>query len=151
MMNELFNFQWIPIKSKIEIVHQELFSEKAWDYLFYRGELNQNEINQIRCIEPCRACYTSWFDIPLTLFDKYKLSDLISSNFITEEQIVKNNLAQISGIGDFKIYKTRLGFSANYARVFCNNCKTNHLLILGLGETQPGLYAGHLQGVWKIA
>lgn len=142
-------FQILQINQKIEILNQELLSANAWENMFYRGQFD-HEVDKVKCIEPCRSCYVNWFEIPFNTFDKYRLDNLVNANYLFDEEIEKLKLSIIVKFGGMKMYKTVMNFSANYTAVLCENCQTKHLLIMGLGETQPGLYAGHLQGVWKI-
>ena len=69
---------------------------------------------------------------------------------ISNQIINEYRLAKISGGPGRYFYQTNLECSANYVLVKCNKCKTQHLLILGVTETQPTLYGGQLQGIWSV-
>ena len=148
--DNIFNFVIIPVDKKLEIWNSELYSAGRWDNIFYRGQLSQNEIDNIRCIDPCRNCYQSWFNIPLIDFEKNKLKQLVKENYLTNEIIKEKGIAEIEEFGHDFYYKIKLEASANYIQVKCKTCNTKHFLVLGITETQPGLYGGQLHGVWRI-
>lgn len=77
--DDIFNFEIIPVDKRLEILNSELYSTGRWDNLFYRGQFLQNEIKNIRCIDPCRNCYQSWLNIPFTTFDKMTLINLLKT------------------------------------------------------------------------
>lgn len=149
-IENIFNFEIIPVDKKLEIWNCELYSSERWDHLFYRGEFSQNELNKIRCIDPCRNCYNSWFNISFEEFDKNKLKQLINDKYLSNEQIIESKIAEIVTFGQDYFYKTKLDAPANYVQVKCKSCNTIHFMVLGITETQPGLYGGQLQGVWRI-
>lgn len=151
MVDNIFNFDYVSIDKPINIGHLELLATNTWDYLFYRGQFFQHEIEHIRCIVPCPNCYLSHFNIGFSQFESNKVSDLVKNGFLSESLIKEKKLCIIKKIftGE-NFYTTLLDCPANYAAVQCNQCKTKHLIILGLTETQPGLYAGQLHGIWKM-
>ena len=147
-MTEIFNSEIIPVETELNIWNTELISTDKWDNLFYRGGMCS--VDKIRCISPCRSCYESWFDVRYIDFHKNKIADLVLEGFLTNEIIEENKLANRRSLGDRFIYDTVLGCTANYVQVKCKNCDTKHLMVLGITETQPGLYGGQLQGMWRI-
>jgi hypothetical protein len=149
-LDNIFNFEIIPVDRKLEIWNSELYSAGRWDNLFYRGQFLQNELNYIRCIDPCRNCYKSFFNISFLDFNKNELRQLVKDNYLTNEIIKEKGLAQISELGQEFIYDIKIEATANYVQVKCKSCNTKHFLVLGITETQPGLYGGQLHGVWRI-
>lgn len=148
--DNIFNFEIIPVDSKLEIWNSELNSTGRWDNLFYRGEFSQDVLESIRCITPCRNCYQSWFNISFFDFNKNDLKQLVKDNFLTNEIIKEKGIAEISEFGEEYYYKIKLEGAANYVQVNCKTCNTKHFLVLGIVETQPGLYGGQLHGVWRV-
>lgn len=146
----MFKFSILPILGKLEIWNTELVSKDRWDNLFYRGQFLDSELEQIRCITPCKNCYLSWFNISFYDFEKNKLSQLVLDGFLTNEQINESGIADISEFDSKFYYKTKIKASANYVQVKCKNCEAKYLLVLGITETQPALYGGQLQGMWRI-
>lgn len=147
----IFNFEIVPVDKKLDIWNHELLSNDRWDNLFYRGQFFEKEIDMIRCITPCRNCYHSWFNITYLDFYKNSLQQLVKDNYLTNEIIKEKGIAEISDFGkDAYYYKIKLEASAEYVQVRCKSCNTKHFLVLGITETQPGLYGGQLHGVWRI-
>ncbi|MCB9232670.1 MAG: hypothetical protein H6581_13450 [Bacteroidia bacterium] len=150
-MESPFKFTLLTLPKTLSIQFPELACRDTWDHLFYRGEFLSQEIPQIRCITACPQCYLSWFDLPFTTFSNQNLADLVKSGHLTHELIREKGLAEFANTGQNQYYyKTRLGCPANYALVRCDQCQTRHFMVLGLTETQPGLYAGQLHGIWRI-
>lgn len=148
---DIFNFTLQPIRTRLQEFRPALLAHNRWDFLFYRGELAQHEVAQIRCIQPCPTCYLSWFDLPLSTFESQRLYDLVQQGLLDHQQVIEQKLALLSANAPTQPwYITQLGFTACYAQVECGHCHSRHLLVLGLGETQPGLYAGQLHGIWKV-
>ena len=148
--NNIFKFCILPVLEKIEIWNTELISNGQWDNLFYRGQFWGADLEQMRCIIPCRNCYLSWFNISFTDFDKNNISQLVTDGLITNKQVSENGISEISELDNKYYYQTKNGSSANYVQVKCENCQTKHLLVLGITETQPGLYGGQLHGMWRV-
>lgn len=146
----IFKFSIIPVLEKLEIWNTELVSKDQWDNLFYRGQLWDSELENIRCITPCRSCYLSWFNISLNEFSNNKIEQLVRDGFITNKLIIEHGLAEISEWDNKYYYQTKIGASANYVQVKCEHCQAKHLLVIGVTETQPVLYGGQLQGMWRI-
>lgn len=128
----------------------EIRSKERWDNLFYQGDFDSENHDEVRCIVQCPECFKSWFNIGFRDFDGKRVSDLVRSNYLPLENITNYQIAEIAAIGDFVVYKTLLEAEANYVSVFCKRCNTKHLIVLGITETQPTRYAGALQGVWLI-
>lgn len=150
-MENIFNFDILEVNQPIEIGNVQLIAKNTWDHLFYSGQFFQHEIEHIRCITPCPSCYINYFNISFYQFDKNKLSDLVHKKIIPFEVIEEKGIAVVEKIftGEY-FYTTILGCPANYMLVKCNKCQTKHLMILGLTETQPALYAGQLHGIWHV-
>jgi hypothetical protein len=147
----MFDFEILKIEKKLTIWNVELLSRQPWDNLFYRGEFLTEDIINIRCITPCPNCFLSWFNICFADFEKNNLSDLVKEKFISKEIIVENQMSEYTLLTDGSLYfTTKLGCKANYSLVICRKCQTKHLLILGLSETQPCLYAGQIHGIWRL-
>lgn len=149
-MKKIFNFEFKPIEEPLRLKKRELLSQTRWDNLFYQGVFPEREFINIRCITPCYNCYLSWFNIPLTDFEKNKLSDLVKKKFLSHDTIREKGLAEIKKIGNSFSYKTTSGGSGNYAQVQCKNCYAQYLLVLSLTEIQPMRYIGQLQGIWSV-
>lgn len=148
--SNIFKFRIIPVSEKLEIWNTELLAAGRWDNLFYRGQFFDSEIDHIRCITPCRNCYLSWFNISFADFSENKVEQLVADGFLTNDIIREKGMAEVATFGDSFYYKTNIEASANYVQVKCEHCGSKHLLILGMTETQPALYGGQLQGIWRI-
>lgn len=149
-MQNIFNFEFVKITKPLQFVRTELRSKDRWDNLFYQGDFDSEDHNEVRCIVQCQQCFKSWFNIGFRDFNGNNLSDLIRDGLLSQEDITNYQLAEVLALGDYIIYKTMLEASANYSAVVCNRCNTKHFLVLGITETQPTRYAGALQGVWLI-
>jgi hypothetical protein len=149
-MTDLFNFSFVPVTRPLRFVATELLSQKQWDNVFYQGDLDSDNTDEIRCVAQCPHCFKSWFNIAFRDFDAHKVADLVRNGFLSTEDISNYHIAEIVALGDFVIYKTMLGATAHYVAVVCKRCSTKHLLVMGITEVQPTRYAGALQGIWLV-
>ncbi len=150
-MENIFDFEILRVEKKLTVWNVELFSPELWANLFYRGEFLAEDVKHIRCITPCPNCFLSWFHIHFSDFEENNLHDLVKKKFITKEMIAEKKMAECTEMANGNFYfTTKLGCQANYLQVICRKCQSKHLLILGIGETQPCLYAGQIQGIWRL-
>ena len=149
-MQDFFNFTIVPVNKKLTVRNTELVSKKKWDNIFYDGMFLQDELANIRCIQPCMECFHSWFNIEFKDFSTNKIEDLVNNNYLTHEIINEKSIAFLNEFGNSICYKTVLGCVANYVQVRCTICNSNHLMVMGIDETQPSRYCGQLQGIWRL-
>lgn len=149
-MSNRFRFEFVKVVKQLQFVSTEVLSASRWEHLFYDGDYDNENIDEVRAIVQCPHCYKSWFDIGVRDFEKNNLSDLVRSGFVSAEDISNFHIAEVKQLGDMTIYRTALGGSAQYVQVHCQRCSTSHLVVLSITEVQPTRYAGAVQGVWMV-
>lgn len=150
-MKRFTEFKILNNPDAFEILNNEKLASNLWDNIFFRGELNEETAKKIRCIIQCTGCYLNWFELNLTDIEKNSLLSWVGENSHRSSFVENNKLAIYKDHGyGLKSYTTHLGCQANAVWIECNRCKFQFLVIAGITETQPGLYAGQYQGIWKI-
>ncbi len=149
-MKDIFNFELKKITKRLELVRTELRANSTWDLLFYQGDFDTENLDDVRCIAQCHQCFKSWFNIGFRDFESNRLSDLVRDGLLSAEDISNYQLAEVFSMGDSVFYRTKLEAGANYVAVKCTRCNTHHFLVLGITETQPTRYAGALNGMWLM-
>jgi len=150
-MNEhRFRFDFLKVTKPLRFVSTEVLSKQQWDNIFYDGDFDSENTDEVRAIVQCPHCFKSWFDIGVRDFEKNNISDLVNHGWLSDADINNYHIAEIKRTGDFTIYKTQVGGSAHYVYVFCKRCSARHFIVLSLTEVQPTRYAGAVQGVWLV-
>jgi len=144
-------YEFLMTEDVLEVTDTYQLAKNSFDDVFYTGSMNSSvDIESINFTTQCKSCAEVTFKINFKDFDRSSLEFLVEKNYLSNKIIEEKNLAVVSEFAGSNSYLTFLGATAEYVLVRCKHCTTNHLIVLGLTETQPTLYRAQVQGIWKV-
>lgn len=133
------------ISSKIEIQSLSLNTNRI-----YRNEETNPFITSVfKC---CKCDHENELKITpyetgFGFFEIYKDNLILSKREILENKIATETSNWASHLGELTVHN----LPTLYFGILCEKCRSNHLVVFGYGEKQPGLTILEVSGVWMIS
>ncbi len=143
-------YRLLKLDQPVAVNPTPIIAKKQYDHVFFDGDFDGADLNTIVCSVYCPNCKENALRIGIQEFQGKKIQTLINDSILSEEQVLKNGIADKYEFSDFLNYVTKLGGPAEYVVVECGKCNARLLVVTSVRETQPARYMVALNGVWII-
>ncbi|SHJ48168.1 hypothetical protein [Aquimarina spongiae] len=117
---------------KDKFINKEL-EPSAKTFYVCRNCKTENEIE----IEPYKTGFP--------FFEIYR-NKLIDESIILDSGMASKSIRQSEYLGEYLV----LNLPTLYFKTSCKNCNSDHMVVFGCGESQPGKQICKISGVWNI-